>query len=217
MSHRHTIFIVDDHQLIVDGLTSIIELEDDLELIGYANNGEDALTRIPILKPELVLMDLDMPRINGLRATELLLKEVPGLKVVILTLHHERSVVEKAMKTGAAGYILKNAPRNEFVQGIKMVLKGTKYYSSSLTETLLSSSPLEVKPEANVRLMSLLNEREIDILRKIAEGASSKEMADALHLSPQTIDSYRKSMLKKLNAKNAADLIRIALQEGLIG
>ncbi len=217
MPDRHTIFIVDDHQLIVDGLTSIIELDDELELVGYANNGEDAVTRIPILKPDMVLMDLDMPRVNGLRATELLLKEMPALKVVILTLHHERSIVEKAMKTGASGYILKNAPRNEFIQGIKMVLRGTKYYSSSLTETLLVTSPLEVQPEANVKLMALLNEREIEILRMIAEGASSKEMADTLHLSPQTIDSYRKSMLKKLNAKNAADLIRIAIKEGLIG
>lgn len=215
-SSLHSIYIVDDHQLIVDGLISIIELDDALELAGYSNDGEDALRRVPILQPSLVLMDLDMPKMNGLQTCEALLKQIPELKVVILTLHHEKSIVERAIRAGAAGYILKSAPRNEFLQGLKIVLNGGKFYSSGLTENLVISSPLDAPTQPNVKLMSLLNEREADILQLLAEGASSKEIGENLNLSPQTIESYRKLLLKKLGAKNAADLIRIALKEGLI-
>ncbi|MEQ8473118.1 MAG: response regulator transcription factor [Marinoscillum sp.] len=211
-----TIFIADDHQLIIDGISNMIAKIPDLELIGYANNGEEALKKIQILKPDLVLMDLDMPKLNGLQATEILLKADHPPKVIILTLHHEKPIVSKLMNMGVSGYILKNTSQEEFIQGIQMVLNGSKFYSSQLTESIVSASSLTLSRESNVRLLSLLNDRERSILKLLAEGASSKIMAAELHLSEKTIESYRKALLKKLDAKNAADLIRISIKEGLI-
>ncbi len=211
-----TLFIVDDHQLVIDGIISMTEQSADWEVIGYANDGEEAVKKVPILKPDIVLMDLEMPRLNGLQATEKILKVVPDQRIVILTLHHEKPIVQKLIKLGAWGYILKNAPRQEFLQGLDMVRQGSKFYSSQLTESVLEVSSMEVKKETNVKMLSLLSDRERDVLRLVAEGVSSKEMADQLHLSPRTIETYRKSLLKKLDARNSADLIRIAIREGLI-
>ncbi len=213
---KTTLFIADDHQLVIDGIISIIEGGGEWEVIGYANDGEEAVKTIPLLKPDIVLMDLEMPRLNGLQATEKLLKLIPEQKVVILTLHYEKSIIQKMVKLGAWGYILKNAPRHEFLTGLEMVRQGSKFYSSQLTESVLDVSSLEVKNETNVKMLSLLSNRERDILRLVAEGVSSKEMADQLNLSPRTIETYRKSLLKKLDARNSADLIRIAIREGLI-
>ncbi len=214
--NRGTLYLVDDHQLVIDGIISLTEGSGEWEVIGYANSGEEALQKIPILKPDIILMDLEMPRMNGLQCTEKLLAQNPGYKIVILTFHHEKALVQKMVKMGIAGFILKNAPRQEFLTGLQMVKKGHKFYSSQLTESMLEVSPLTAKKEPNVKLLALLSPREREVLRLIAEGISSKEMADKLHLSPGTVETHRKNLLKKLNARNSAELIRMALTEGLL-
>lgn len=213
---KRSIFITDDHQIVIDGLASLLEKQPDLIFAGYANDGEEAIKKISILQPDLVIMDLNMPKVNGLKASESLLREHPHLKIVILSLIYDKRIVDKLVKLGVAGYALKNTPANELLEGIRMVLKGSRFYSGSLTESLFSSDALEVSRESNVRLLALLNERELQLLKKLASGFSSKEISEMLHLSPQTVDSYRKTLLRKLEAKNVADLIRIALKEGLI-
>jgi len=216
MDPKCKLFIVDDHQLVIDGIISMTAQSPVWDVIGYANDGEEAVKKVPMLKPDIVLMDLEMPRLNGLQATEKILKLLPEQKIVILTLHYEKPIVQKLIKLGAWGYILKNAPRHEFLHGLGMVHQGTKFYSSQLTESVLEVSSLDVQKETNVKLLSLLNDRECNILRLLSEGVSSKEMADRLNLSTHTVETYRKSLLKKLDARNSADLIRIAIREGLI-
>lgn len=213
---KSTLYLVDDHQLVIDGIISLVESSGEWEVIGYANSGEEALKKIPILKPDIILMDLEMPGMNGLQCTEKLLAQNPGYKIVILTFHHEKALVQKMVKMGIAGYIVKNAPRQEFLTGLQMVKQGTKFYSSQLTESMLEVTPLTVKKESNVKLLALLTQREREVLQLIAEGISSKEIADRLHLSPGTIETHRKNLLKKLNARNSAELIRMAITEGLL-
>ncbi len=211
-----TLYIVDDHQLLIDGIKSMVAGNTEWEVIGYANNGQEAVTKVPILKPDIVLMDLDMPVMNGMLATEKLLQLNPKLKIIIITLHHEKPILEKLIKLGAAGYMLKDTPKEEFIRGLEMVISGNKFYSSLLTESILNVSSLEVKKETNVKLLCLLSDREREVLEHVAEGTSTKEVADMLNLSPKTVETYRKNLLNKLDARNTAHLIRIAIKEGLI-
>lgn len=211
-----TLYIVDDHQLLIDGIKSMVANNTDWDVIGYANDGAEAVKNIPILKPDIVLMDLDMPIMNGMLATEKLLKLNPEFKIIIVTLHHEKPILEKLIKLGASGYMLKDTPKEEFIRGLEMVKSGNKFYSSLLTESILNVSSLEVKKETNVKLLCLLSDREREVLEHVAEGTSTKEMADELNLSPKTVETYRKNLLNKLEARNTAHLIRIAIKEGLI-
>ena len=211
-----SLYIVDDHQLLIDGIKSMVANNTDWDVIGYANDGAEAVQNIPILKPDIVLMDLDMPIMNGMLATEKLLKLNPEFKIIIVTLHHEKPILEKLIKLGASGYMLKDTPKEEFIRGLEMVKSGNKFYSSLLTESILNVSSLEVKKETNVKLLCLLSDREREVLEFVAEGSSTKEMADELNLSPKTVETYRKNLLNKLEARNTAHLIRIAIKEGLI-
>lgn len=213
---KGTLYLVDDHQLVIDGIIALVEGSGEWEVIGYANSGEEALQKIPILKPDVILMDLEMPRMNGLQCTEKLLEQNPNAKVVILTFHQEKALVQKMVKMGVAGYIIKNAPRQEFLTGLQLVKQGTKFYSSQLTESMLEVTPLTVRKESNVKLLALLSQREREVLQLIAEGISTKEIAEKLHLSPGTVETHRKNLLKKFNARNSAELIRMAITEGLL-
>ena len=211
-----TLYIVDDHQLLIDGIKSMVADKLNWEVIGYANDGAEAVKNIPILKPDIILMDLDMPIMNGMLATEKLLKLNAAFKIIIITLHHEKSILEKLIKLGASGYMLKDTPKEEFIRGLEMVQSGNKFYSSLLTESILNVSSLEVKNETNVKLLCLLSDREREVLELVAEGTSTKKIADELNLSPKTVETYRKNLLSKLGARNTAHLIRIAIKEGLI-
>ena len=208
--------MVDDHQLIIDGITSFLKDDPEWDLIGYANDGEEAVRKIPTLRPDMVLMDLDMPKMNGLMASEKILKEIPYLKIVILTLHYERAIVEKLIKMGISGYILKNSPREELIKGLEMIRSGTKFYSSMVMESVLEVSSIASSKETNVKMMALLSEREREVLDHIAQGRSTREMSESMNLSPKTLETYRKNLLDKLGARNSADLIRIAIKNGLL-
>ncbi|MEL6593033.1 MAG: response regulator transcription factor, partial [Bacteroidota bacterium] len=152
---------------------------------------------------------------DGLQALKSLRPKMPDLPIVILSMHGEKAVVQKLMQEGAQAYLLKNSSKAEFLRGIDTVLQGGRFYSSLLTETLLQPELVQVK-QSSIRLKSILSDREIEVLRLLAEGNTSKEIAESLSLSAQTIDSHRKNLLKKLEARNVADLVRIAFREGLV-
>ncbi|RMG61720.1 MAG: DNA-binding response regulator [Bacteroidetes bacterium] len=212
----YKLVLVDDHTLLADGLRTLLDGEPDLEVVAHFDNGLAAVERGPDLAPDLVLMDLDMPIMNGLEATRLLKEKRPDLPIIILSMHAEKAIVQKAMQEGARGYLLKNSSQDELLHGIRAVLRGNRFYSSLLTESLLDPERVRVQPETSVKLLATLSERELEVLRLLAEGLSSKEIGEQLFLSPQTIDSHRKTLLRKLDAKNVAGLVRIAFREGLI-
>ena len=216
MNTESSIFIADDHQLVIDGLAKIIEGESNLTLVGIANDGKEAIRKVPILKPDLVLMDLDMPLLNGMEAATFILRENPNQKIAMLTMHAERSLVEKMAQLGVQGYFLKNVDKQEFVTGIALILSGKKYFQS---EALLGSSGIQKQlstSESEIKLLHLLSEREREVLKWIAQGLTSKEIADQIHISERTVETHRRNIHSKLDIKNMAGLIRFAIKSGLV-
>jgi len=206
------LIICDDHQLVIDGLKALMEGENDLVLKGTANNGAEAIRLIQNLKIDLVLMDLDMPVMSGIEATKAIKKDHPEVKVIILTMHDEKSIITMLMDLGADGYVIKNADRLELLNAIRNVAAGKKHFSPEVTVALLSQ---EENPMSSA-LMEGLTEREIEILKLIAEGLSNKEIGDKLFIPHRTVDTHRTNLMKKLEVHNIAGLIRFAIRHGLI-
>jgi len=210
------ILLCDDHQLILDGLKNILQDDDQLTLVGEANNGAQALKILEILSPDLVLMDIDMPVMNGLEATTQIKKKYPQVKVMILTMHDEPSLVRKIMDIGANGYMLKNSDQTELIKAIHQVLNGELYFP----EEILNGKKSEKEEVFTLRpsdaiLISQLTEREIEILTQIADGLSNKEIGDKLFISHRTVDTHRTNLMKKLDVHNIAGLIRFAIRNNL--
>lgn len=215
----HSILVVDDHQLVLDGLVSIINELDDFEIIATARNGKEGLRLAEMFRPSIILMDIDMPVMNGLEATRIIKRELSSCKVVILTMHNEVSLIKKVMEIGADGYLLKNADREEFYNALCSVKKGKSYFSAEVTERLLNpeiAKGYSFGGEEDTVQLSKLTEREIDVLKQIAEGLSNKEIGDKLFISHRTVDTHRTNLMKKLDVHNIAGLIKFAIKNGLV-
>lgn len=210
------IFLCDDHQLILDGLKNILREEPDLVFSGEANDGAQALKTLEILQPDLVLMDIDMPVMNGLEATQQIRKKYPNVKVMILTMHDEPSLVRKIMEIGANGFMLKNSDQGELIDAIKNVLAGSLHFPEEIVSGKKpeKEETFSIKPSDSV-LISQLTEREIEVLKKIADGLSNKEIGDQLFISHRTVDTHRTNLMKKLDVHNIAGLIRFAIRNNL--
>ena len=209
------IFIVDDHQIVVDGLEKIILEMEGYETVGVARDGREALDKIPMLKPDITLMDLDMPIMNGLEASRRLLSKMPESKIIILTMHGERAIVEKMMQIGIFGYLIKNTDKDELKLGISQVAKGRKYFQSDVLTGFVTSSKLS-QSSLEVSQLSHLSEREIEVLKEIAQGKTSAEIGDQLHISVRTVETHRKNIHQKLEISNVAGLVRFAIKAGLV-
>ena len=210
---------MDDHQLVLDGLTSMVAEMSNFEIIGSARNGKEGASLVLSLKPDIVLMDIDMPIMNGLEATRRIKESKLNSKIIILTMHNEASLIKKVMEIGADGYLLKNADREEFYDALQMVAKGKPYFSAEVTQSLLNpnaakQSSFHVDPDS-IQL-SKLTEREIEVLKLIAEGYSNKEIGEKLFISHRTVDTHRTNLMKKLDAHNIAGLIKFAIKNGMV-
>lgn len=217
---KSSILIVDDHQLVLDGLVSIVNDLEHFDVISTAHNGEEALAQIKSLKPELVLMDIDMPIMNGLEATTEIKRLSNAPKVMILSMHNESALIKKVMEIGADGYLLKNADRQEFEVALEKIKMGKSYFSPEVTEALLNpNSAKETFIEATSGDIEKygLTEREIEVLSLIAEGYSNKEIGDELFISHRTVDTHRTNLMRKLEVHNIAGLIKFALKHRLTG
>lgn len=213
------ILIVDDHQLVIDGLSAIVKELKEYEIVGKASNGKEAVSLVEMLSPNLVLMDIDMPIMNGLEACRRIKTNYPQIAVLILTMHNEPSLIRKVMEIGADGYVLKNADREEFYNALCSIAKGKKYFSAEVTESLLQTegkTKSNFNIDNNTLLLAKLTERELDVLKLIAEGFSNKEIGEHLFISHRTVDTHRTNLMKKLDAHNVAALIKFAIKNGLV-
>lgn len=217
MSNEIRIMVTDDHQIVLDGIKSLINRIPGFKLVAEAHNGREALDLLKHLHVDVCLMDLDMPEMNGMEATALIKEKYPVVKVLVLTMHNEKALINKVMESGASGFVLKNSTQDELMEAIKKVHDGQQYFSAEVTMTLLSKT--EHRTSSNLQTpvdLSQLTERETEILRLIAEGYSNKEIGERLFISHRTVDTHRTNLMKKLGVHNIAGLIKFAMKAGLV-
>lgn len=205
------LFIADDHQMIIDGLRSLLEGEEHITIVGHAQSGLGVLKYLENNTCDIILLDINMPEYDGLLTAREVKKKHPEVKILILSMHNSRNVIDDVLKSGAEGYILKNAGRAELLNAIETVTSGSFYYSSDILKTLTSIQDSAPKDDETTQL----SKRELEIVKLIAEELTTQEIADKLFISPHTVDTHRKNLLAKLNVRNTAGIVKFALQHGL--
>ena len=210
------LLIIDDHQLVLDGLSAIVKDLKTIELIGTASNGKDALTLIEALNPDLVISDIDMPVMNGIQLTETMKRKFPHIKLMLLTMHNEPSLVYKLMELGVDGYLLKNADRGDILTGILKMRKSESFFPEKEIPRSNNSTISPFEYEEETVILSRLTTREIEIIRVIAEGYSSKEIGDELFVSHRRLDTHRTNLMKKLEVHDINGLVNFAIRNGLV-
>lgn len=211
------IIIVDDHTVVLDGLKKLVESNEKFEVVATAQNGEEAIKMVDIFHPNVVIMDLDMPVMNGIEATKRISEQFPETKILALTMHHEKAVVNKLIKNGALGFVLKNVDQEELIEAIEKVADGKQYIGSNMTMNLLQNESTELsKSKELLHSAANLTDREIEILKLIAQGLTNKEIGEKLFISHRTVDTHRTNLQKKLNVKNIAGLIRFTYESGIM-
>lgn len=209
------LLLVDDHRVVAEGLRAMIEQEPGLEVVGIAEDGRTALDMSGELSPDLVIMDIMMPGLNGIEATAQLVQDYPRTRVVALSTHTRGKHVRAMLEAGAHGYVTKQNAAGELLRAIRKVLRGQKYLSSDVTETVVAGY-LEPEVEDDSAVQQL-GGREREVLQLIAEGATSGEIAAQLHISTNTVDTHRRNIMRKLDLHTVADLTKYAIREGLTG
>jgi DNA-binding NarL/FixJ family response regulator len=208
------ILIADDHGIVREGLRRLLESEPELEVCAEASDGTEVLEGVERLKPDVVILDISMPTLGGLETLERLRAKHPDVKVILLSVHGNSPLVQSAVALGADGYVLKNARATEIVAAVSAVTKGGSYFSPAIAREIVEQlrAPHRGAPEP----FSVLSAREREVLHLIADGLSAKEIAVKLGISSKTVEAHRTSLMRKLGARKATELVRYALRHGLI-
>lgn len=215
------ILLVDDHKIIRDGIKALLRSSEEINIVGECSDGSQVLDALKQHENvDIILMDINMAEMNGLEATEVVLRDHPDIKVVALTMYNEESYISKILKAGASGYILKNTGKQELLEALHKVKEGGTYFSDEVTEQMMSRfmnprKQREDPPSPSADMVERLTEREKEVLRLIAMEYTNREIADQLSVSSRTVDSHRRNLLQKLGVKNTAGLVRFALENGL--
>lgn len=211
------IIFADDHVIVRDGLRALLKSDPQFSLLGEGADGQEALELVAKYHPDVAMLDISMPRMNGIEATKVIKKEHPSTRIMILTIHENEQYVYEMLQAGADGYVLKNAEKKEIFDGIRAVAKGEHYFSSEVSKLLIGD--LVKKARGNSvqegESGSELTSRETEVLKFIAEGLTSRQIAEKLFLSVSTVNSHRANLKKKLNIRDTAGLVKYALQAGL--
>lgn len=209
------VLVVDDHAILRDGIRSLLESQEDVIVVGEADNGTDAIELVRQVQPDVVLMDISMPGMNGLETTHIIKEQFPNVKVLILTQHDSREYITPALQAGAAGYVLKRSGRRELLNALRQVYEQGVYLASNVTRKVLqeySAEGYHPKPEEHH-----LTERERQVMQMIVDGKSNKEIASKLGISPKTVSVHRTNVMTKLNVQTNVDLVRYASMNHLLG
>ncbi|RCK74235.1 MAG: DNA-binding response regulator, LuxR family [Anaerolineae bacterium] len=210
------VFLADDHTLVRDGLKFILETEADIRVIGAAGDGKTAVQECLRQKPDVILMDIAMPTINGIEATAQILRQEPSLKVIILSMHETRQHILNALKAGANGYLLKESAGEEVIQAVRAVVQGRRYLSQRIAERILDDYLFLQEMVEQKDPLEKLSERERQVLKLVVEGKSNLEIAQTLFLSIKTVETYRSRIMAKLEINDLPTLVKFAIQHGLI-
>lgn len=208
--------MADDHQLMRSGVRLMLERETDLAVVGEACDGREAVALVKSLKPEVVVMDIGMPNLNGIEAARQMTEENPQLAIVMVSMHSDESYVLRALKAGARGYLLKDSAEADLIKAVHAVAGGKSFFSPAVSKLLLDDYVRKLKRSGTEDAYDLLTPREREVLQLIAEGKSNKDIANLLNLSVYTVESHRANLMEKLNLKGLPELILYAVRKGII-
>lgn len=197
--------IAEDHQALIDGITLLLEYEEDISIIGSVNDGEALLDIVNLKQPHVVITDIRMPKMDGITATKIIKKEHPEIKILAFTMFDQTDAIDQMINAGASGYILKNSPLNEVLNAVRSVYKGDNYYDANINVKTNSNS--------NSKKKGILTKRQVEILALIAQGKTSREIADELFIGVHTVDTHRKNMIRILGLHGKGELMRYALEK----
>jgi DNA-binding NarL/FixJ family response regulator len=216
MAPKHRIVIAEDHTILREGLRSLLSSSPDFEVVGEAEDGREAIRCVEKLKPDLILTDLSMPRMNGMEAIREIKKQSPKTKILVLTVHKTEEYILATLKAGADGYLLKDSTHTELIMAVKNVISGKHYISPGISEKVIEGyveGKKTLKPRTS---WETLTQREREILKLIAEGYRNKEIADDLCISVKTVEKHRANLMEKLNLHNVQALTTYAIEKGLV-
>ncbi|NGP44947.1 response regulator transcription factor [Bacillaceae bacterium SIJ1] len=220
------IVIIDDHQLFREGIKRILELERTFEVVAEGDDGDEAIDLIRTYKPDVVIMDINMPRVNGVEATKRLVETFPGTKVIILSIHDDESYVTHALKTGATGYLLKEMDADTLIEAVKIVSDGGSYLHPKITHNLVKEYRRllqqkqnhygEAEPEEVRRPLHILTRRECEVLQLLADGKSNRSIGETLYISEKTVKNHVSNILQKMNVNDRTQAVVVAIKNGWV-
>ena len=216
MAQKHRVVIAEDYTILREGIRSLLSSNPDFEIVGEAEDGRQAIQKVERLKPDLILMDLSMPRMNGMDAIREIKKHCPGTKVLVLTVHKAEEYILATLQAGADGYVLKDANQAELVMAARNVLAGKSYLSPGISEKVIEGYLNGRKTLKTATPWGTLTQREREILKLIAEGYKNSEIAEYLYISVKTVEKHRANLMKKLDLHNTSTLTAFAIEKGLV-
>jgi DNA-binding NarL/FixJ family response regulator len=208
-----SVMLADDHAVVRDGLRALLEGGNDLQVVGVAGNGREAVAEALRLRPDIVIMDIAMPELDGVEATRRIVERCPETRVLILSMYLSAEHIYRALQAGAQGYVLKESAGEEVVDAIRALRAGKRYLSHRITETVIDDY---LREGTNVSPLDSLSLRERDVLQLVVEGRTNAAIAQALSLSPKTVETYRARIMKKLKVKDTVELVKFSMRHGLI-
>lgn len=209
------LLLADDHKIITDGISNLLIDEKDIEVVEVCQDGTEVLEKLGTITIDLILLDIDMPKMNGMECAAKVLAQRPDTKIAMLTMHREKSLIQKFIEMGVKGYFLKTIAKDELIHAIKTIANGGEYFPSDVTKALIEKQKLTPSITQSP-LLAELSTREIEIIKLIAQGLSNKEVAEKLFISPKTSDTHRTNLMQKLDIHNVAGLVRFAFQNKLV-
>ncbi|HVQ60726.1 MAG TPA: response regulator transcription factor [Burkholderiales bacterium] len=208
-----SVMLADDHAVVRDGLRALLEGGNDLQVVAVAGNGREAVAEALRLRPDIVIMDIAMPELDGVEATRRIVERCPETRVLILSMYLSAEHIYRALQAGAQGYVLKESAGEEVVDAIRALRAGKRYLSHRITETVIDDY---LREGTNVSPLDSLSLRERDVLQLVVEGRTNAAIAQALSLSPKTVETYRARIMKKLKVKDTVELVKFSMRHGLI-
>ncbi|MCL5036078.1 MAG: response regulator transcription factor [Chloroflexi bacterium] len=208
------IILADDHEIIREGLKALLEKQHDMEVVGEAEDGRTTVRLTKELKPDVVIMDITMPDLNGIEATRKIMSEIPNVKVVALSVHSDKRFVMEMFKAGASGYLPKDCAFSELAVAVRAVVAGQSYLSPKVADIVIKDY-VSNRTKSEPSVFSMLTNREREVLQLLAEGNTTKEIASLLNISDKTVETHRRQVMNKLDIHNVAELTKYAIREGL--
>lgn len=209
------VFVADDHAVVRDGLRMLLDIQPDLKVVGTAPDGRETVRQVAELQPDVVVMDITMPEMNGIEATHHICEHWPAVKVIILSMHSNTEHIVRALQAGACGYLLKEASGDEVANAVRSVIQGNRFLSQKISDLVIDDYVRRYDRQKAINPLECLSPRERETLQLVVEGKSTNEIAELLFLSPKTIETYRCRLMQKLDIHDLPSLVKFAIQQGL--